>query len=124
MKELHHCSLLLLVEGQVPHGAGSWIPPHLPGRVNARLRAEVDGCEIPVPGATSLPGSGLGTCVSRGQGAGASDMWHAQAVQTGSYHLAEYMCACFVGLAAVSAMLMDSFILFICGKGWQQDTRH
>lgn len=31
-------------------------------------------------------------------------------------------CACFVGLAAVSAMLMDSCILFICGKGWQQDT--
>lgn len=65
MKEPHHCSPLLLVEGQIPHGAGIWIPPHWPGRVSARLRAEVDGCEI------SVLDPWLGTCASRGQGVGA-----------------------------------------------------
>lgn len=66
----------------------------------------------------------LGTCVSCGQGAGASDVWHAQTVQTVSYRLTEHTYACFVGLAAVSAVLMDGCILFVCGKGWQQETRH
>lgn len=123
MKELHHCSPLLLVESQVPDGVGSLIPPHFHGRVAGSPRAAAQGCEIPVPGATSLPGSWLGTRVSRGQGAGASDMGRAQPGQTVPFRLAEHMCACFVGLAAVPAMLIDSCVLFTCGKGWQQETR-
>lgn len=123
MKETHNFSPLLLEEGQIPHGAGSWIPPPFHGRVHASVRAEVERCEICVPELLPSQDPWLGTCVCCGQAAGASDMWPAQAVQTISCHLTEHMSACFVGLGAVSAMLMDSCVLFICGRGWQQDTR-
>lgn len=52
----------------------------------------------------------LGMYVSCGEGAGASDMWHAQTVQTVSYHLTEHTCGCIIGLDVISAMLMDSCI--------------
>lgn len=80
--------------------------------------------QIPVPGATSLLGYMAGTYVSCGEGAGASDMRHAQTVQTVSYRLTEHTCACVIGLDAVSAMLMESCILLVRGEGWQQETSH
>lgn len=54
-------------------------------------------------------------CPACAEGAGASDMRCAQAVQTVSYRLTEHMCACIMELDVISATLIDSCVLFICG---------
>lgn len=128
----HRCTSLVSAAPQTclaqQRAAGD--PQHLPASLlPSRAQEHSRG-----PSFQSISASGLNAALAhyrygwgsggRWAGGGASDMWHAQTVQTVSYRLTEHTYACFVGLAAVSAVLMDGCILFVCGKGWQQETRH